>query len=118
LVVGADCNNLLREEETGVALHEMSINRAQIVLGDDACHILRGLVIKVCAFRAEYPNPVEYSIKLSVMSKQKDEELPTVSIECCENCETHAWCSRHDESKYIEHYTERNTLHNSSQEEA
>lgn len=86
-------------------LHECSLI-VNIVAGNMSC------------FTAEYPNQVEYSIKLSVMSKHKDEELPTVSIECCENCETHAWCSRHDESKYVEHFAERKPFRNRSQEEA
>lgn len=28
----------------------------------------------------------------------------TVEVEACSDCHLHAWCSRHDESKYIEHF--------------
>jgi Rdx family len=29
-----------------------------------------------------------------------------VEIECCENCGSHTWCTKHDESKYKDHFSQ------------
>lgn len=44
-----------------------------------------------------------------LLHMRNSKDILYVEVETCTDCHLHSWCSRHDESKYIEHYDRLST---------